>query len=330
MTGRDGLTTRRTRLIPICAALFLTLTATVLIACLQGRSDPPPMPGLRIDVNGMHMHAIEQGAQRRGPTIVLESGLGGGSFAWGWVQPQVAQFARVIAYDRSGLGWSEEAGASHDADGIARQLQALLVRIDARPPYILVGHSLGGIFVLRFATLYPKDVGGIVLVDAVSPASSGQVDDYDYRHPWRVVALGDVLAHLGLVGLFGIPPQIDLLPPDQRVAANYFIRSSGHWSAMLRETAEFDRSLQQARAAQSFGTLPIIAVTATLDRPPGWAELQRGLSRLSQQYESRSPPGTDHFGLVTDRTQATYTVAAIRDIYGRIVSKSAPALSATR
>jgi pimeloyl-ACP methyl ester carboxylesterase len=286
------------------------------------RPDPPPMPGQQVLIDGKRVHTVEAGTQLGGPTVVLESGLGGGSFAWAWVQPQVARFARVLSYDRAGLGWSEDDGGVHDATEVARRLHALLEQVHAPRPYVLVGHSLGGLFVLRFASLYPSEVGGLVLVDAVSPELNGQLDDYDYRHPWRVVAFGDMLVNLGLVGVFGIPPQIELLPQPARTAANYFIRSPTHWSAMLHETAAFERSLQEARepleGALTTGFLsdkPVIVLTATRDRPDGWIDLQRGLAKLSKREEWRVPAGTDHYGLVTDSKQAVYTVGAIRDVY---------------
>jgi pimeloyl-ACP methyl ester carboxylesterase len=293
-----------------------------LLALLQTltHSHPPPAPGQKVTINGREVHFVQQGGRRGGPTVVLESGLGGGSFAWAWVQPQVARFARIVAYDRAGLAWSQASDAPHDADAVAQQLHALLARIQAPHPYLLVGHSLGGLFVLRFTQRYRDEVGGLVLVDALSPHFDGQVDDDDYRHPWRAVAIGDVLANLGLVGFLGIPPQLDLLPPGARDAALYFIHSPPHWDAMLAETAELGRSLEQARALAALGDVPLIVLSATRDRPGGWAELQRGISTLSRACEWRLPPGTDHFGLVTDASQARYTVQAIRDVYHRMLA----------
>jgi pimeloyl-ACP methyl ester carboxylesterase len=321
MTVRSGLA-RASYAALMGALLLLGIGVMATVAQLRARPQPPPAPGVRVTINGKQIHFIEQGARQRGPTVVLESGLGGGSFAWAWVQPQVAQFARIIAYDRAGLAWSEASDAPHDADEVTEQLHALLERIHAPRPYLLVGHSLGGLFVLRFVERYRDEVGGLVLVDAVSPLMNGQVDDYDYRHPWSVVAFGDMLANLGLVNVFGIPPQIGLLPQKARDAADYFIHSPLHWDTMLQETAELEHSLAQTRTGSGFGDLPLIVLSATRDRPQGWTELQRGFARLSRDHEWRQAPGTDHFGLVTDRAQSAYTVAAIRDVYQRILAES--------
>jgi pimeloyl-ACP methyl ester carboxylesterase len=304
-----------------CAALLGALAVVSLLAAVQllTRPQPPPAPGQKVLINGREIHFVQQGERSTGPTVVLESGLGGGSFAWAWVQPRVAQFAHIVAYDRAGLGWSQSSDAPHDADAVAQQLHDLLERIHAPRPYLLVGHSLGGLFVLRFAQRYRDEVGGLVLVDALSPRFSGQVDDDDYRHPWRAVALGDFLANLGLLSFLGISQQIARLPPSARDAADYFIHSPPHWDAMLQEIAELKRSLAQARAQPPLGDLPLIVVSATRDRPGGWAELQRGFASLSHACEWRLPPGTDHFGLVTDASQSIYTVGAIRDMYLRML-----------
>lgn len=301
-------------------ALIAMLVLTSLLAFVQilTRPAPPPAPGQKIVVNGREMHFIDQGQPRGGPTVVLESGLGGGSFAWAWVQPRVARFAHIVAYDRAGLAWSQAADEPRDADAVAVQLHALLVRIHAPPPYLLVGHSLGGLFVLRFAQRYRDEVGGLVLVDALSPRFNGQVDDEEYRHPWPTVAFGDMLVNLGLLDLLGVPPQLDLLPPRARDAAQYFVRSPPHWHTMLQETAGLERSLAQARSLPALGDVPLIVLSASRGRPAGWAELQRSFTSLSQAYEWRIPPGTDHFGLVTDSRQSGYTVDAIRDVYRRM------------
>lgn len=306
-------------------ALLALLALTYLLAMVQvlTRPVPPPAPGQKVLVNGRQMHFVVEG-QPRGPTVVLESGLGGGSFAWAWVQPQVARFARIVAYDRAGLGWSQAADDPRDADAVAEQLHALLVQIHAPRPYLLVGHSLGGLFVLRFAQRYRDEVGGLVLVDALSPRFPGQVDDEEYRHPWPAVALGDMLVNLGLLDLMGVPPQLDLLPPRARYAAQYFIRSPPQWNTMLQETAELESSLAQARALANLGDVPLIVLSATRGRPAGWADLQRSFATLSQAYEWRLPPGTDHFGLVTDAHQSSYTVEAIRDVYRRMLAHRTP------
>ena len=99
------------------------------------------------------------------PTVVMEAGGAGHSDSWRFVQPDVAEFTRVCAYDRSGTGRSSSSPALGTTQAIAVELRVLLAAADVQPPYVLVGHSLGGIIVRRFAAKYPNEIAGIVMVD---------------------------------------------------------------------------------------------------------------------------------------------------------------------
>ena len=119
-------------------------------------------------VNGQNLHIETSGAS--GPIIVFEAGLGNDSTIWKLVAGPIAQFARVVLYDRAGLGASlpMNKGSAITADEVATDLHALLSAADIRPPYLLVGHSLGGLYVQMFARKYPEEVSGIVLLESSS------------------------------------------------------------------------------------------------------------------------------------------------------------------
>lgn len=136
------------------------------IASVRDRRDFPP-PGRLVDIDGCRLHL--QTAGHGPPSVVLESGLGGMSAAWGWIQPETAKFSSVVSYDRAGLGWSGPDLAPKTATLAARRLRALLLKSGVLPPYVLVGHSMGGLFVRVFAALFPDEVAGMVLLDAVHP-----------------------------------------------------------------------------------------------------------------------------------------------------------------
>ena len=104
----------------------------------------------------------------KGPTVVFESGRGNSSESWKEVSTIVSKFAKTIIYDRSGLGFSQNSNRPATAKHIAKNLKILLSKTQLPPPYILVGHSDGGLFVQMFARLYPKLVRAIVLVDSAS------------------------------------------------------------------------------------------------------------------------------------------------------------------
>jgi pimeloyl-ACP methyl ester carboxylesterase len=123
-------------------------------------------PGRMVDVGGwrLHLHATGKG----GPAVILEAGAGAFSFDWDLVQPLVAKFTRVVSYDRAGYAWSEPGPKPRTMRQLAFELRTALHKAGIKPPYVLVGHSLGGPIVRTFADLYPKEVAGMVLVDATS------------------------------------------------------------------------------------------------------------------------------------------------------------------
>jgi pimeloyl-ACP methyl ester carboxylesterase len=122
-----------------------------------------------LTVNGQNLHIETFGPPR--PAVVFEAGLGNDATTWRLVAGPVAAFAHVVLYDRAGLGRSLPLmkDAAITADEVATNLRALLAAADIRPPYILVGHSLGGLYVQMFAKKYLQEVSGVVLLDASSP-----------------------------------------------------------------------------------------------------------------------------------------------------------------
>jgi pimeloyl-ACP methyl ester carboxylesterase len=127
----------------------------------------PPQLQPRVDVGGRRLQINCSGASAAGgPTVVLESGFGHSSSAWARVQPEVAKFARVCSYDRAGLGGSDPAPAPRTAVAFTEDLHALLSNAKVPGPYVLVGHSLGGILARLYASYYPAEVAGMVLVDS--------------------------------------------------------------------------------------------------------------------------------------------------------------------
>jgi pimeloyl-ACP methyl ester carboxylesterase len=117
-------------------------------------------------VDGQNLHVTTLGDS--GPGVIFESGLGGDSRAWDKVAGPIAAFGRVVLYDRAGLGGSLplHEPAPVTAEQVARRLHALLDAVGVPPPWILVGHSLGGLYLQMFARTYPHEVAGVVLLDS--------------------------------------------------------------------------------------------------------------------------------------------------------------------
>jgi len=129
-----------------------------------------------VTVGSNRLHVETMGES--GPTVVFEAGLGNDSTTWKSVAGPIAGFARVVLYDRVGLGQSsqlKDTRAAIAADEVASRLHALLAAADIHPPYILVGHSLGGLYMQMFARKYPKEVSGIILLDSSSTEAPSEL-----------------------------------------------------------------------------------------------------------------------------------------------------------
>ena len=148
------------------ASVFMRfLSALLLIVCVRGLNaadqDTPP-PGALVDVDGHKVHLYCTGSD--GPTVVLLAGASSFSIDWALVQPKLS--SRTCAFDRPGYAWSDAAGVVDDGKQVVRDLHEALLRTNQPRPYVLVGHSLGGLFARLFYDAFPGDVGGMVLLDA--------------------------------------------------------------------------------------------------------------------------------------------------------------------
>jgi pimeloyl-ACP methyl ester carboxylesterase len=185
----------------VIAALLL-IAAGWLYAYIGARRDVErhPAPGRFVRVHGRSIHVREMG--EGAPTVVLEAGISATSLSWLLVQPAVARFARVLAYDRAGLGWSGAARIERAPSALARELHSVLEAAHAAAPFIVVGHSFGGLIAQSFAALYPDETAGVVLVDPVDPREWHPLAperDRMLRRAVRLSRRGATLARIGVV-----------------------------------------------------------------------------------------------------------------------------------
>jgi pimeloyl-ACP methyl ester carboxylesterase len=138
-----------------------------------------PPPGKLIDMGTHCLHLLEKG--QGSPTIILEAGLMSTVLSWNAIQSTLAQSYRVVSYDRAGLGWSDLGPMPRTAERMVQELHTLLQRAAIPPPYVLVGHSFGGLTMPLFAARYPQETAGVVLVDPVAPAEWNPPSDQDRK-----------------------------------------------------------------------------------------------------------------------------------------------------
>jgi len=270
----------------------------------------------------LHINCMGQGS----PTVILESGLANPSSIWGWVQPEVAHTTRVCAYDRAGVGWSDPGPEPRDGQQIARELHTLLGKANVPGPYVLVGHSAGGLYVRVYAAQYPRDVVGMVLVDVEHPdqwtqnaAAQAQFQTYA-----RLGRLQQLLARLGVIRAFNLNPVSRDLPPAQAAAYKAFVDTTQFADVNAAEFAAHAATDTQVRNAEPLGALPLIVLTAPGGHgfPAAQAAAleqihqanQQALARLSTNSVQRVVEGATHASFQIKRADAQLTSAAILQV----------------
>jgi pimeloyl-ACP methyl ester carboxylesterase len=261
------------RTVTIVFSIFLLLVIGILAAGAIAKTNLAkqyPAPGQMVDVGGyqMHINCIGQGS----PTVILEAGWSDFSLLWAYVQPEVANFTRVCSYDRAGYGWSEPSPHPRTAITMVEELHMLLVNANIKGPYVLVGHSMGGVLVRVFADTYPEDVLGMVLVDSVH-------EDIFIDYPEAAVeAIEDAMGQFRMLGFLNASGILAFMPqnipnrglPDNSFAnyqailatTNYFQTSIAEWNSEEVSYSEV-RSLQ----ITNFGDLPLIVLSRGLQEP---------------------------------------------------------------
>lgn len=126
---------------------------------------PPPGKMYQVDGYDMHLYCTGEGS----PTLILEAGAGAHSITWVKVQPELSKLTRVCSYDRAGYGWSAPRPSPPDADTVAQRLHSLLQQAGITGPLVLMGHSMGGIYIRDYASHYPQDIQGLIFLDAGTP-----------------------------------------------------------------------------------------------------------------------------------------------------------------
>ena len=243
-----------------------------------------PAPGNLIDVGGfkMHIHCMGEGS----PTVILETLSGGTSSYWGWIQPEVAKETRVCAYDRAGRGWSEPDPEPMTLARTVRNLHTLLIKAGIEGPYVLVGHSIGGIYVRQSAAEYPNEVAGMVLLDAAHPY---QFDRYpgvlkENESYQQVSTTFPTLARLGIPRVyFAMGGEMDFaeMKEPQKSEIKALWSSPEYFVSQRAETIAAPEIFGSGQKLGRLGNLPLLVISAGQNSFQGWRELQTDLASLS-------------------------------------------------
>ncbi len=298
------------------ATVVVTVAATAgmqaLLSHLSLRDNPPPGRLVELDGRQVHVHCAGEGS----PTVILEAGLPGNSLAWMSVFSEIAAFTRVCSYDRPGYGWSEPASSKRTADTIVQELRMLLQAADIKPPYVLVGHSFGGLLMQLYATRFPSDFEGVVLVDSSHPDQAHRTLDLE-----EIEGIARVLKVLGPLGFARLLLPVPAGDPDSRDSSvreleKDLLMSNRTLRAASTEMYGLRQSMRQvADSSVRFGDKPLVVLTEGRQRADFWHRMQQDLGRLSTNSEWRVVEGAGHF---IQHDRPAVVVEAVRDVIGRL------------
>ncbi len=302
-------------LYPIVASLAVGSVGGMYATAVTARDGhTSAAPGTLYDVGGHRLHLNCTGTGS--PTVVLENGLGSTSPNWARITADVAPTTRVCAYDRAGQGWSDDIGAPQDAVAIAGDLHTLLDRAGESGPYVLVGHSAGGTYVMTFAARYPDEVAGMVLLDSMSPYEFTDLPGFADEQSMMRRGLGVLpsLARLGVTQVLPMSIWSDL-PEPAASQVQAFASSPRGMRNMRDEQSMYPTVFEQAKALTSLDGKPLVVVTATesIDQHKEWTDLQDRLATLSTNSQHRVADST-HQGLIEDAESYQPSVEAILDV----------------
>jgi pimeloyl-ACP methyl ester carboxylesterase len=263
-----------------------------------------PLLGQLVDIGGfrLHLNCIGQGTT----TVVMDAGAGAPSITWGLVPNEIAKFTRVCTYDRAGLGWSDpNLRTPRTSQQSVDELHTLLTKAGIKPPYILVGHSLGGANMRLYASQYPEDVVGLVLVDA---SHESYMTSETWKGIKRQLWLYQVMSVASRVGVLRLIGELNLLPILEEIKQeiqkyplavqalfdtykSYCYRPH-YWATLSSERANLEKSFEQLQAVTSLNNLPLVVLIQGAKAPEmseerfqRWQELQLDLTKLSSNSQ---------------------------------------------
>lgn len=277
------------------SAFLIALFATLLPAWADDSFYDVPAPGVRVDLGGykLHIHCQGEGS----PTVVLDAGLGDWSTHWTAVQNLLKEDTRVCSYDRAGYGWSDPGPRPRDSARIVAELHSLLELSQIKPPYLLVGHSFGGLNMRLYASTYPTEVAGLVLVDASHPESLPYLRTEDGTAPATSFANQ-------LMVMYPVESDPMNLPLEAQAAIHDNLLHTKSLVTSRVEYRHLGASVKALMKAPSLGDVPLVVLGRGLRQWPqdpggnareqAWQLQQQELARLSSRSVYRTAAHSGH------------------------------------
>ena len=300
-----------------------------------------PPPGQLIDLGSHRLHLHCQGAGD--PAVVFDAALGASSLSWTYVLPEVASFARACAVDRAGFAWSDAGPLPRTTPRIVEELRTALTSAGIAPPYVVVGHSFGGLTARLFLHQHPEEVAGLVLLDPAYPEDwaapslahaalvrrGARLCRYARRAAQlRITNAVAALARAGALGTArlaaflasrGALQRVDeevmapaaKLPPDVRAIAQRFWTQPKFFEALGSQIESISESAAAVPVDQDFGDVPVLVVSGERNSDAGQLARQARLAARSTRGRHVIAEGSGHW-IPLDRPDVV--IAAIRAV----------------
>ena len=286
-----------------CAVIGMVYEAIMA----AGDAQRYPAPGQLVDVSGyqLELNCIGEGS----PTVILTYGFADNSLTWTAVQKQIADQGqvRVCAWDRAGLGWSEalpQQRARTPSD-VAAELHTLLTKADIPGPYVMVGHSLGGMYTRLYAIKYPEDVAGIALLDSSHESSNGDLPPKSIEELAPAPSANPLyftLVRLGILRLFGQSLLTGLQPAAVYLSEDVkptYMGLTGRLKALqawANEEAGMTQDDPILEANTSLGDKPLALLVSTqgIKNNARWQKAQEMMATYSSNSRTQIVSDSEH------------------------------------
>lgn len=308
----------------ILAALVVLCLIGVLVqgvmSATAARRYPPVGRMVSVGDHAMHLYCTGEG----GPTVVLESGLNEGALSWSAVQPALSATNRVCSYDRSGTYWSEPSKAGRSSDVIAQELMTLLTNAGEKGPFVLVGHSIGGLHVRAFSARYPDQVVGMVLVDSSHEEQNSRLGYPSWTNlAFRVQVL---VAHTGIFRFLNLPTHnwpalsADLKPAYRELG--YQNQNSNEFLQEKLAADELEATGVQANSIRPDLPLAVLSQGGAGIPPAQYqasVEMHKELAALSSRSTHTVVSNSGHF-IQVDQPQVV--IDAVNQVIGQVAGRN--------
>ena len=305
------------------------------VIATKQETEAHPAPGQMLDVGGHKLHLVCEG--KGAPVVVMDAGLGDSWLTWSRTQPEIATRTRACSYDRAGLGYSEPGPYPRDSRQIVDELHTLLTVAHIAPPYVLVGHSFGGYNTRLFASTYPTEVAGLVLVDA-----SHEEQTRVFPAGMRALMAGGLnamrwrtrRAMLGLERARGLPAfDAPSVPPEVAGQGEAIGYRTDWYRTMVGEFETFaSLSADEVRASRHQVDFPLVVVTGSAhlaqdllgagmsqvdadSAARAWQYLQRDEATLSTRSQHVIATKSSHY---VNMDQPELVIAAVDSVLAQI------------